>query len=137
MRPCRGFAYGYALESSTCNSRLFFFLGVPGFTGQSLQESPSVLFRDYALAVCVADGYTSGEIKVDASAVASGYLEKGSYPLEAYNEVRELGRKFLTKNYPSISNTKLTLMKCIDFSEVDRVIRKYQKQGQPSKNISR
>ena len=89
-----------------------------------------VLFRNYALAVCVADGYTSQEIKIDASAVANGYLENGSYPLEAYNDAREEGRKFLAKEYPSIANAKLTLMKCIDFSqsqEVGRIMRKYGK----------
>lgn len=96
----------------------------------TVAPSRDVLFRDYALAVCVADGYTAPEVKTDASAVASGYLENGGYPLEAYNDVRELGRKFLTKDYPSIANAKLTLMKCIDFSqsaEVSRVMRKYRK----------
>jgi len=93
------------------------------------KASPERLFRDYALAVCIADGYTSPEVKVDASVVASGYLEKGTYPLEAYNEIRELGRKYLQKDYPSIANAKLTLMKCIDFAqsaEAGRIMRKFR-----------
>lgn len=93
-------------------------------------ETPEQMVHDYALAVCVADGYEAPEVIADASAVASGYLEKGTYPLEAYNDIRELGRKFLQKQYLSIANAKLTLMKCIDFSrspEVAGVIRKYKK----------
>ena len=96
----------------------------------SAAASRDVLFRNYALAVCVADGYAAQEVKIDASAVANGYLENGGYPLEAYNDAREEGRKFLAKEYPSIANAKLTLMKCIDFSqsaEVARIMRKYGK----------
>ena len=90
--------------------------------------SPSEYLRNYALSSCIADGYKSEEVSKDSSAAAGGYLELGSLPLEAHTEATLLGRKFLKKQYKSVSGEPLTLMKCIDFyhsKELDGLVRKY------------
>ena len=54
----------------------------------------------------------------------------GSFLYEAYEEVASLGKKFLAKEYRSISGEQLTLMKCIDFfhsKELDQLAKKYGK----------
>jgi hypothetical protein len=86
--------------------------------------------KNFALSTCIADGYKSDEVVKDSSAAAGGYLELGKLPFEAYEEAAALGRKFLAKEYLSISGEQLTLMKCIDFfhsKELDQLARKYGK----------
>jgi hypothetical protein len=95
-----------------------------------VEYSPIQYLKNFALSTCIADGYKSDEVVKDGSAAAGGYLELGSFPFEAYEEVASLGRKFLAKEYLSISGEKLTLMKCIDFfhsKELDQLAKKYGK----------
>jgi hypothetical protein len=92
--------------------------------------SSAQYLKNFALSQCIADGYRSEEVTKDSTAAAGGYLELGSLPMEAYEEVALLGKQFLAKNYKSKSGEKLTLMKCIDFfhsKELERVARKYTK----------
>jgi hypothetical protein len=84
--------------------------------------------KNYGLSSCLADGYQSKDIVHDAVAAANGYKELGSLDIDAYNEVSVLGKKFLSRNYLSLSGEKLTLMKCIDFfysKELDDLAQKY------------
>jgi hypothetical protein len=95
-----------------------------------VEYSPIQYLKNFALSACIADGYKSDEVVKDSSAAASGYLELGSLPFEAYTEAALLGKKFLAKEYQSISGQKLTLMKCIDFfhsKELDQLAKKYSK----------
>jgi hypothetical protein len=90
----------------------------------------SEYLKNYALSTCIADGYLSGEVKADSAAAARGYLEFGELPLEAYTEATLLGRKFLEKNYKSVSGKTLTLMKCIDLfhsQELEHLAEKYRR----------
>jgi hypothetical protein len=92
--------------------------------------SPNQYLKNFALSTCIADGYKSDEVVKDSSAAAGGYLELGRLPFEAYEEAAALGKKFLAKDYQSISGDKLTLMKCIDFfhsKELDQLAKKYGK----------
>jgi Type VI secretion system (T6SS), amidase immunity protein len=92
--------------------------------------SPIQYLKNFALSTCIADGYKSDEVVKDSSAAAGGYLELGRLPFEAYEEAAALGKKFLAKDYQSISGDKLTLMKCIDFfhsKELDQLAKKYGK----------
>jgi hypothetical protein len=80
------------------------------------------------LSSCIADGYHSTEVVSDSLAAASGYSELGSLPIEAYEEAASLGRRFLAKQYHSVSGAKLTLMKCIDLfhsRELERLAGRY------------
>jgi hypothetical protein len=72
-------------------------------------------FKNYALSACLANGFQSKEVVNDAAAAARGYLELGDLPLEAHTQALRLSKKFLLKEYKSISGEKLVLMKCIDF----------------------
>jgi len=101
-------------------------------THQPKKYSSIQYFKNYALSTCIADGYSSEETIMDASAAARGYLEFGSLPLEAHTEATLLGRKFLKNTYISISGESLVLMKCIDFfhsKELDMIARKYRRKN--------
>jgi hypothetical protein len=95
-----------------------------------VEYSPIQYLKNFALSTCIADGYKSDEVVKDSSAAAGGYLELGRFPFEAYEAAALLGKKFLAKDYQSISGEQLTLMKCIDFfhsKELDQLARKYGK----------
>jgi hypothetical protein len=86
--------------------------------------------RNFALSVCLSDGYKSEEVAKDSLAAAGGYLELGGFPIEAYEEVEKLGKKFLAKDYQSKHGERLTLMKCIDFyhsKDLEQLVKKYGK----------
>lgn len=92
--------------------------------------TPLEHFRNFALSACIAEGYAGQPMAADASAVAAGYLELGSLPLEAHTEAAELARRFLAREYASYSGEPLILMKCIDFyhsRELARLARRYQR----------
>ena len=95
-----------------------------------VEYSPIQYLKNFALSTCIADGYKSDEVVKDSSAAAGGYLELGSFPFDAYEEAALLDKKFLAKDYQSISGEQLTLMKCIDFfhsKELDQLAKKYSK----------
>jgi hypothetical protein len=87
--------------------------------------------KNFALSVCISDGYKSEEVVKDSLAAAGGYVELGGFPIEAYEEAAALGKKFLAKEYLGIHGEKLTLMKCIDFfhsKELEQLVKKYNEQ---------
>jgi hypothetical protein len=95
-----------------------------------VEYSPIEYLKNFALSVCLADGYTSEEVKKDSLAAAGGYSELGSLPFEAYEQVESLAKQFLAKKYRSFSGEKLTLMKCIDLfhsKELDQLATRYYK----------
>ena len=90
--------------------------------------SPTEYLKNFALSVCLADGYTSAEAKKDSLAAAGGYSELGSLPIEAYERAEALAKQFLARKYASISGGDLVLMKCIDLfhsRELDQIAMKY------------
>jgi hypothetical protein len=92
--------------------------------------SPIQYLKNFALSVCISDGYGPGEIVKDSLGAAGGYFELGSFPIEAYEEAQALGKSFLAKEYKGIHGEKLTLMKCIDLfysKELDKLAKKYNK----------
>ncbi len=95
-----------------------------------VEYSPVQYLKNFALSTCIAQGYKSGEVTKDSSAAAGGYLELGSFPMEAYAEAASLAKKFLAKEYQGKHGEKLTLMKCIDLfnsGELEQLARKYNK----------
>jgi Type VI secretion system (T6SS), amidase immunity protein len=86
--------------------------------------------KNFALSVCITEGYKSDEVVKDSRAAADGYLQLGSFPFEAYEEAASLSKKFLAKKYLSFTGDELTLMKCIDLfhsKELDRLAKKYNR----------
>ncbi len=95
-----------------------------------VEYSPVQYLKNFALSTCIAQGYKSDDVMKDSSAAASGYLELGSFPVEAYTEAPSLGKKFLAKEYQGKHGEKLILMKCIDLfnsKELEQLARKYNK----------
>ncbi|MBK1424452.1 T6SS amidase immunity protein Tai4 family protein [Yersinia pseudotuberculosis] len=74
--------------------------------------------ENFALSICLEEGFPDGEINSEAFSAVGAYVELGAYPVEAYEEVSELAKKFLEKKYISKNGeSKLTVMKCIDLSQ--------------------
>ena len=85
--------------------------------------------KNYALSVCIAEGYSAAEVKNDAAAAARGYTEFGNYSLEAHTAVRNLAKQFLARQYDSMSGEPMTMAKCIDLyhsQELKQIISKYK-----------
>ncbi|MGC1352227.1 MAG: T6SS amidase immunity protein Tai4 family protein [Xanthobacteraceae bacterium] len=127
----RGFAMG--AKSSVFVAAIF--LVMPSIvdaedTGIRVKYSAAEYLKNFALSVCISDGYKSDEVVKDSLHAAGGYLELGGFPIEAYDEAAALGKTFLAKNYESMQGGQITLMKCIDFfhsKELDQLIKKYSK----------
>jgi hypothetical protein len=91
--------------------------------------SPVEYLKNFALSVCISDGYASKDVVKDSLAAAGAYSELGSLPFEAYENAERLAKQFLARKYTSISGEQLTLMKCIDLfhsKELDRLARTYR-----------
>ncbi|MFQ6787149.1 T6SS amidase immunity protein Tai4 family protein [Serratia marcescens] len=97
-----------------------------------IDYSPAEYLKNYALSVCIAEGYSAKEVKNDAAAAARGYMEFGDYSLEAHTAhtaVRALAKEFLAKPYDSMSGEPMTMAKCIDLvhsQALQAIIKKYQ-----------
>ena len=90
--------------------------------------SPAEYLKNFALSVCLADGYSAGEATADSLAAAGGYTELGSLPFEAYEDAESLAKQFLARDYKSPSGQRLVLMKCVDLfhsRELAQIARKY------------
>jgi hypothetical protein len=84
--------------------------------------------KNFALSICLSEGYTSKDVAKDSLAAAGAYSELGSLPFEAYESAEKLAKQFLAKKYVGISGEQMTLMKCIDLfhsKELDRLARTY------------
>ncbi len=96
-----------------------------------IDYSPAEYLKNYALSVCIAEGYSAKEVKNDAAAAARGYMEFGDYSLEAHTAVRALAKEFLAKPYDSMSGEPMTMTmaKYIDLvhsQALQAIINKYQ-----------
>ncbi len=94
-----------------------------------IDHSSAEYLKNYALSVCIAEGYSAKEVKNDAAAAARGYMEFGDYSLEAHTAVRALAKEFLAKHYDSVSGEPMTMAKCIDLvhsQALQAIIKKYQ-----------
>lgn len=93
------------------------------------------LLRGFALSQCISRAYPDNPISTDAQASASGYLEFGNLPIEAYEEAVALANKALAKPYQSKHGEPLQTMKCIDFAfgpELQAVIDRYISTASPT-----
>ncbi len=48
--------------------------------------------ENFALSICLAEGFPDGEINSEAFSAVGAYVELGAYPVEAYEEVSELAK---------------------------------------------
>lgn len=95
--------------------------------------TPAQYLKNFALSTCLAYGLEEKEAKTEANAASGGYLELGSFGIEAYEAAAALARTYLAKPYQSKQGSKLTVMKCIDLfhsKELEQLARRYQRKNQ-------
>lgn len=88
----------------------------------------SQYLKNYALSICLADGLEGKAAKQEAVDAARGYLELGSYSIDAYQAAADLAQQFLAKKYLAQHGEKLTVMKCVDLfhsNELKQLLKKY------------
>ncbi|WP_199779085.1 T6SS amidase immunity protein Tai4 family protein [Burkholderia sp. BE12] len=76
--------------------------------------SQKTLLKNWALSVCLAQVAHSVRDRDDANAAASAYLEFGHPPIEAYDALRALARRYATRTYSGSIPASFNTMKCID-----------------------
>jgi hypothetical protein len=101
-------------------------------SGMPMTESYSQhdLLKNWALSVCLAWITEDAKTRADANATASAYLEFGEQPIEAYDELRELARKYVNRKYSGSIASEFNTMKCIDLfhsAELDDLTTKLTK----------
>ena len=82
------------------------------------------LLKNWALAICLGETSHDASDRADANAAASAYLEFGKQPLEAYDALRNLAKKFARLDYQGSIDSEFNTMKCIDLfhsSELDKL----------------
>lgn len=94
--------------------------------GAAEDKEASLLTR-YVLSQCLARAYPDTDIARDAQAAAGGYMEFGSFPIEAYEEAAALAAEAASRTYQSKPGHPLHAMKCLDLldgPELDRLIKR-------------
>lgn len=73
------------------------------------------LFKNYALAICIASEYKELSISKDAGRALTGYREFGKLDLGVYRDAYALLEDWKSKPYLSQSGDPIKLARCIDF----------------------
>jgi len=76
--------------------------------------SQKTLLKNWALSRCLGQVYGHGKATQDANASASAYLEFGRQPIEAYDAIAVLIRKYAHRRYAGSVHSDFNTMKCID-----------------------
>ncbi|MGH1440905.1 MAG: hypothetical protein ACRBBR_12380 [Cellvibrionaceae bacterium] len=86
-------------------------------------------FESYAILSCIGMTFDQSENLVDdVNSALNGYMQKGHMPLEAYEELRELAKVWMNKDYPRKSGGQVHSAKCMDFfrsEEFQSIYNKY------------
>ena len=84
-------------------------------------------FRNYALGSCLGAAFSGADLAADLNKTLNAYIEFGNMPLEAYEELRELNKVWLAKDYPSKHGGQINSMKCFDVYDSAQVLELYKK----------
>jgi hypothetical protein len=90
------------------------------------------LLKNWALSVCLSMIATNADARRDANITASAYLEFGKQPIETYDELRELARKFVDRKYGGYIPGRFDTMKCIDLfhsAELNKLVNRHAPEG--------
>jgi len=77
--------------------------------------------KKYAAAYCLAASYPDSEFSSDAKHISGAYLQKGSFGLNMYEDIRQYVSTYRKKPYLSKHERNLTIMQCIDLYESDEL----------------
>ena len=88
------------------------------------------LLKNWALSICFAQISKDNSNKEDAGKTAGAYLEFGHQPLEAYEDLRLIVKKYVNLKYSGSVDSDFNTMKCIDLfhsKELDQLTTKLAK----------
>jgi hypothetical protein len=89
------------------------------------------LLKNYALSACLHQASPESPIGNDARASAAAYVELGRVnDSDAYLDINQMAKDWLSKAYTSKTGSTLTVMKCIDFyhsKELTQKVKRYTK----------
>lgn len=95
---------------------------------QPLNDSDELKnFRNYALGSCLGAAFSGTEAAADLNKTLNANMELGNMPLQAYEELRELNKVWLAKDYPSKHGGQINSMKCFDMYDSAQVLELYKK----------
>ena len=83
------------------------------------QEQATLALRNYALSSCLRQAFPA--IADEADAAKDFYLQNGVHPAEAYQAIQSMAAEWLTRDYPSFHDVKLSIVKCVDFADSPEV----------------
>lgn len=101
-----------ATSSATAVSQVT--VAAPDSRSPGERYSQKILLKNWALSVCLAQVAHGVRDRDDANAAASAYLEFGHQPIEAYDALRALARRYATRTYSGSIPASFNTMKCID-----------------------
>ena len=81
---------------------------------QTANYSQRELLMNWALSACLATIAKSPADRDDANATASAYLEFGNQPIEAYEALGKLTKRYAERTYSGSIASEFNTMKCID-----------------------
>ena len=81
---------------------------------QTARYSEQTLLKNWALSRCIGQAFGNQQTRQDAYNSASGYLEYGQAPIEAYDDIGKLITIFLAKKYAGSIPGTFHTMECID-----------------------
>lgn len=84
-------------------------------------------FRNYALGSCLGTAFSGTDAAADLNKTLNAYIEFGNMPLEAYEELRELNKVWLSKDYSSKHGGQINSMKCFDLYDSAQLLELYKK----------
>ncbi|WP_025502395.1 T6SS amidase immunity protein Tai4 family protein [Vibrio parahaemolyticus] len=90
-------------------------------------QSDEQLFKNFALASCIATYYKGSDVAKDAITAMQGYREFSELPLESFFEVSYLLEKDDMASYKSKNGSIIELAYCVDFSNSASVKKLYTK----------
>jgi len=93
---------------------------------QSNIEKERLSLKNAAFCGCLDKSFPQKDSIFVNEGSAAGYLELGSYSIEAYNKVMEAGANHAKIKYSSKYNRDLSIMKCLDFynsKELDDLVK--------------
>ncbi len=110
-------------------SRVFLLLMVSCSNSAGQITKEKIGFENYAILSCIGMTFDQSESLVnDVNSALNGYMQKGHMPLEAYEELRELAKVWMNKDYPRKSGGQVHSAKCMDFfrsEEFQSIYNKY------------
>lgn len=84
-------------------------------------------FKNFAMAICVGSAFSDEAVKADFNKSASGFMERGNMPLNAYEDLRNLVDRWLNKDYPSKHGGQVNSAKCFGLVGSQELAQLYDK----------